>query len=142
MSDCNRFAKESRGSLFDTFVGFAITNILFYFGGWILGLSNVICTAAAIKSIFFGLILLMFILHKTSNAFADVYSEADSTRSIFHKIKQRYLIIGGFTVLSSVLAIIVPISQYERISSSDRSDICSFIWNRYIRLLYCQRSPL
>jgi nucleobase:cation symporter-1, NCS1 family len=32
--------------------------------------------------------------------------------SIFHKIKQRYLIIG-FTVLSTVLTMMVPISQYE-----------------------------
>jgi purine-cytosine permease-like protein len=114
LSDYNRFAKESRGSLFDTFVGFAITNVLFYFGGQVPGRSNIICATAAIQSILFGLILLMFILHETSNAFADVYSKVVSTQNIFHKIKQIYLIICGFTVLSIVLAIIVPISQYER----------------------------
>jgi NCS1 family nucleobase:cation symporter-1 len=42
-----------------------------------------------------------------------VYSAAVPTQSIVHKIKQRYL-ISGFTVLSIVLAIIVPILQYER----------------------------
>ena len=112
VSDYNRFAKQSRGAFLGTFVGFAITNILFYFGGLILGVSDIIGVVAAIQSIFFGLILLMFILHETSNAFADVYSAAVSTQSIFRKIKQRYLIIG-FTVLSIVLAIILPISQYQ-----------------------------
>ncbi|HZC21359.1 MAG TPA: cytosine permease [Nitrososphaeraceae archaeon] len=112
VSDYNRFAKNSRGAFSGTFVGFAITNILFYFGGLILGVGDVVAVVAAIQSIFFGLILLMFILHETSNAFADVYSAAVSTQTIFHKIKQSHLIIG-FTALSTVLAVMIPISQYE-----------------------------
>jgi NCS1 family nucleobase:cation symporter-1 len=74
VSDYNRFAKDSSGAFSGTFVGFAITNILFYFGGLILGVGNVVAVVAAVQSIFFGLILLMFILRETSNAFADVYS--------------------------------------------------------------------
>jgi len=112
VSDYNRFAKSSRGAFSGTLVGFTVTNILFYFAGLILGVGDVVAVVAAIQSIFFGLILLMFILHETSNAFADVYSAAVSTQSIIHKIKQGYLIIG-FTVLSTVLAVMIPISQYE-----------------------------
>jgi nucleobase:cation symporter-1, NCS1 family len=78
---------------------------------WIdLSVSDIIgVVAAIIQSIFFGLILLMFILHETSNAFADLYPAAVSTQSIFHKIKQRYLIIGYCSYDD------VPISQYETI---------------------------
>src|ERR671939_1503341 len=45
---------------------------------------------------------------EADNAFADVYSAAVSTQSIFRKIKQRYLIIG-FVALSIFLAITVSI---------------------------------
>ena len=79
-------------------MGFAITNILFYFGGVLVGNSDVVAIILALQSIFFGFLLFMFILHETTNAFADVYSSSVSTQSIFHKIKQRYLIIG-FTAL-------------------------------------------
>jgi NCS1 family nucleobase:cation symporter-1 len=82
VSDCNRFAKDSRGAFSGTFVGFAITNILFYFGGLILGVGDVVAVVAASQSIFFELNLLMFILHETSNAFADAYSAAVSTEYI------------------------------------------------------------
>jgi nucleobase:cation symporter-1, NCS1 family len=51
----------------------------------------------------------MFILYETSNAFADVYSAAVSTQSMFHKIKQSHLIIGS-TALSTILAVMIPIS--------------------------------
>ena len=112
VADYNRFAKDSKGAFRGTFVGFAITNILFYFGGVLVGNSDVVAIILAIQSIFFGFLLFMFILHETTNAFADVYSSAVSTQSIFHKIKQRYLIIG-FTALSTVLAMLIPISQYE-----------------------------
>jgi putative hydroxymethylpyrimidine transporter CytX len=112
VADYNRFAKDSKAAFRGTFVGFAITNILFYFGGVLVGNSDVVAIILAIQSIFFGFLLFMFILHETTNAFADVYSSSVSTQSIFHKIKQRYLIIG-FTALSTVLAMLIPISQYE-----------------------------
>jgi nucleobase:cation symporter-1, NCS1 family len=112
VSDYNRFARNSKGAFRGTFVGFAITNILFYFGGVLLGTSDVFAILFAIQSIFFGFLLLLFILHETTNAFADVYSSSVSTQSIYRKIKQRYLIIG-FTALSTALATTIPISQYE-----------------------------
>jgi putative hydroxymethylpyrimidine transporter CytX len=112
VSDYNRFAKDSKGAFRGTFVGFAITNVLFYFGGVLLGTSDVFAILFAIQSIFFGFLLLLFILHETTNAFADVYSSSVSTQSIYRKIKQSYLIVG-FTALSTVLAMTIPISQYE-----------------------------
>jgi purine-cytosine permease-like protein len=95
-----------------TFIGFAITNILFYFGGMLVNSSDTIAIVVSIQSMFFGVLLFMFIMHEITNAFADIYSSAISTQSVFHKINQRYLIIG-FTVLSTILAVIIPISRYE-----------------------------
>ena len=52
-ADYNRFAKDSKGAFRGTFVGFAITNILFYFGGVLVGNSDVVAIILAIQSIFF-----------------------------------------------------------------------------------------
>ena len=41
-ADYNRFSKESKGAFLGTFIGFTLTNILFYFGGVMLGLSDVV----------------------------------------------------------------------------------------------------
>jgi putative hydroxymethylpyrimidine transporter CytX len=111
-ADYNRFSKESKGAFKGTFVGFTLTNILFYFGGVMLGVSDVVGIIAAIQSIFFGFLLLILLVDEADNAFADVYSAAVSTQSIFRKIKQVYLIIG-FTTLSTILAITVSIASYE-----------------------------
>jgi putative hydroxymethylpyrimidine transporter CytX len=111
-ADYNRFAKESKGAFKGTFIGFTLTNILFYFGGVMLGVSDVVGIIAAIQSIFFGFLLLILLVDEADNAFADVYSAAVSTQSIFRKIKQLYLIIG-FTTLSTVLAMTISIANYE-----------------------------
>jgi putative hydroxymethylpyrimidine transporter CytX len=111
-ADYNRFAKESKGAFKGTFIGFTLTNILFYFGGVMLGVSDVVGIIAAIQSIFFGFLLLILLVDEADNAFADVYSAAVSTQSIFRKIKQLYLIIG-FTALSTVLAMTISIANYE-----------------------------
>ena len=111
-ADYNRFAKESKGAFKGTFIGFTLTNILFYFGGVMLGVSDVVAIIAAIQSIFFGFLLLILLVDEADNAFADVYSAAVSTQSIFRKLKQFYLIIG-FTALSTVLAMTISIANYE-----------------------------
>ncbi|MDP9288937.1 MAG: cytosine permease [Thermoproteota archaeon] len=111
-ADYNRFAKGSKGAFKGTFIGFTLTNILFYFGGVMLGVSDVVGIIAAIQSIFFGFLLLILLVDEADNAFADVYSAAVSTQSIFRKIKQLYLIIG-FTALSTVLAMTISIANYE-----------------------------
>ena len=111
-ADYNRFAKGSKGAFRGTFIGFTITNILFYFGGVMLGVSDVVGIITAIQSIFFGFLLLILLVDEADNAFADVYSAAISTQSIFRKIKQHYLIIG-FTALSTILAMSISIANYE-----------------------------
>jgi nucleobase:cation symporter-1, NCS1 family len=111
-ADYNRFARSSKDAFKGTFIGFALTNVLFYFGGLMLGISDTVGIINAIQSILFGFLLLVLLTDEADNAFADVYSAAVSTQSIFRKIKQRYLIIG-FVTLSIVLAITISIETYE-----------------------------
>lgn len=112
VADYNRFAHNSKGAFRGTLVGFTVTNILFYFGGLLLGRSDVVAIISVIQSLFFGFLLLVLLADEADNAFADVYSAAVSAQNIFHKVNQRYLIIG-FTALSTILAILVPISEYQ-----------------------------
>ena len=112
VADYNRFAHNSKGAFRGTLVGFSVTNILFYFGGLLLGRSDVVAIISVIQSLFFGFLLLVLLADEADNAFADVYSAAVSAQNIFHKVNQRYLIIG-FTAISTILAILVPISEYQ-----------------------------
>ena len=112
VSDYNRFAHDSKSAFRGTLLGFTITNILFYFGGVLLGKSDILAIISVIQSLFFGFLLLVLLADEADNAFADVYSAAVSAQNIFHKVNQRYLIVG-FTALSTVLAILVPISEYQ-----------------------------
>jgi nucleobase:cation symporter-1, NCS1 family len=112
VADYNRFSKKSKSALWGTFIGFTLTNILFYFGGVLLGTSDVFAIVAAIQAMFFGFLMLLLIVDEADNAFADIYSAAVSTQNIFPKISQKYL-IAGFTGLSAILAMLVSIQQYE-----------------------------
>jgi nucleobase:cation symporter-1, NCS1 family len=112
VADYNRFSKKSKSALWGTFIGFTMTNILFYFGGVLLGTSDVLAIVAAIQAMFFGFLMLLLIVDEADNAFADVYSAAVSTQDIFPKISQKYLIVG-FTALSAMLAMLVSVQQYE-----------------------------
>ena len=112
VADYNRFAKKSKSALWGTFIGFTMTNILFYFGGVLIGTSDVIEIIIAIQAMFFGFLMLLLIVDEADNAFADAYSAAVSTQNIFSKISQKHLVIG-FTALSAILAMVVSIQQYE-----------------------------
>ena len=112
VADYNRFAKKSKSALWGTLIGFTMTNILFYFGGVLIGTSDVIEIVIEIQAMFFGFLMLLLIVDEADNAFADVYSAAVSTQDIFSKISQKHLIIG-FTALSAVLAMVVSIQDYE-----------------------------
>jgi nucleobase:cation symporter-1, NCS1 family len=111
-ADYNRFAKNSNSAFKGTVVGFAVTNVLFYFAGVLLGTSDIVTIITAIQSIFFGFLMLVLIVDETDNTFADVYSASVSTQSIFPKFDQRYL-IAGFTAFSIIMANLIPISQYQ-----------------------------
>ena len=112
VADYNRFAKKSKTALWGTFIGFTMTNILFYFGGVLLGTFDVIGIVIAIQAMFFGFLMLLLIVDEADNAFADVYSAAVSLQDIFSKLNQKHLIVG-FTALSALLAMVVSIDQYE-----------------------------
>jgi len=112
VADYNRFAKKSKSALWGTFIGFTITNILFYFGGVLIGEFDVIAIIVAIQVMFFGFLMLLLIVDEADNAFADVYSAAVSAQNIFSKINQKHLIVG-LTMTSTMLAMVVSIQQYE-----------------------------
>jgi putative hydroxymethylpyrimidine transporter CytX len=112
VADYNRFAKKSRSALWGTLIGFTMTNILFYFGGVLLGTFDIIAIVVAIQAMFFGFLMLLLIVDEADNAFADVYSAAVSAQDIFSKVSQKHLVVG-FTALSAVLAMVVSIQQYE-----------------------------
>lgn len=113
VSDYNRFAKTSKGAFMGTLIGFSITNIIFYVGGLLFGVGDVSSIIISIQAILFGFILLVMIVDEIDNAFADIYSAAISSQSIFHNLNQRHLIIG-FSIVSTILAIFVSIEGYEQ----------------------------
>ncbi len=112
VADYNRFAKKSRSAMWATLIGFTMTNILFYFGGVLLGTSDVMGILVAIQMMFLGFLMLLLIVDEADNAFADVYSAAVSTQNIFSNLSQKHLIVG-LTALSTVLAMMISIQQYE-----------------------------
>jgi putative hydroxymethylpyrimidine transporter CytX len=113
VSDYNRFAKTSKGAFIGTLIGFSITNIIFYVGGLLFGVGDISYIIISIQAILFGFILLVMIVDEIDNAFADIYSAAISSQSIFHNLNQRHLIIG-FSIVSTILAIFVSIEGYEQ----------------------------
>ncbi|HEX9318089.1 MAG TPA: cytosine permease [Nitrososphaeraceae archaeon] len=112
VADYNRFSKDSNSAFKGTLTGFAVTNILFYIGGVLLGASDIVAIVSAIQSILFGFVILVLIVDETDNTFADVYSASVSTQNIFPKFDQRILIIG-ITAFSAIMANIIPISEYQ-----------------------------
>ncbi|MGE5821347.1 MAG: purine-cytosine permease family protein [Nitrososphaerota archaeon] len=113
VSDYNRFAKTSKGAFIGTLIGFSITNIIFYVGGLLFGFGDISSIIISIQAILSGFILLVMIVDEIDNAFADIYSAAISSQSIFHNLNQRHLIIG-FSIVSTILAIFVSIEGYEQ----------------------------
>jgi NCS1 family nucleobase:cation symporter-1 len=113
VSDYNRFAKTSKGAFMGTLIGFSITNIIFYVGGLLFGVGDISTIIISIQAILFGFILLVMIVDEIDNAFADIYSAAISSQSIFHNLNQRHLIIG-FSIVSTILATFISIEGYEQ----------------------------
>ena len=111
-ADYNRFARNGRTAMWATFIGFTLTNILFYFGGLLLGTSDIIGIVMAVQAMFFGFLMLLLVVDEADNAFADVYSAAVSTQNIFSNLNQKHLIIG-FAAASAILAMVVSIEEYQ-----------------------------
>lgn len=112
VADYNRFAKNSKNAFFGTFIGFSITNCLFYVIGLLLGISDVFEILVAIQAFFYGFILLVLIVDEVDNVFANIFSSAMSFKNIYNKMNYKYLVVF-FTGLGVLLANLVPIQQYE-----------------------------
>lgn len=112
VADYNRFAKRGRAALWGTLFGFMLTNILFYFGGLLIGEFDVIAIIMVIQAMFFGFLMLLLIVDEADNAFADVYSAAVSAQNIFSHVNQKHLVVG-LTAVGTMLAMVVSIQQYE-----------------------------
>lgn len=114
VSDYSRFAKSSSAGFWGTYIGYVIANVIGYgVGALLVLLTNTADVVAAILLVQFGAVTLLFILtYEADNGFADLYSAAVSIQNLFPKAKQRLLVIG-IGILSMVLAMLIPIMQYE-----------------------------
>src|SRR6478735_3005638 len=112
VSDYNRFAKKSKNAFLGTFIGFSITNCLFYVIGLLLGISDIFAILLAIQTFFYGFVLLVLIVDEVDNVFANIFSSAMSFNNIYNKINYKYLVVC-FTIVGVVLSNIIPIYQYE-----------------------------
>ena len=112
VADYNRFAKNSKNAFYGTFIGFSITNCLFYVIGFLLGISDIFAILVAIQTFFYGFFLLVLIVDEVDNVFANIFSSVMSFKNIYNKINYKYLVIF-FTALGVLLANIIPIQQYE-----------------------------
>jgi putative hydroxymethylpyrimidine transporter CytX len=112
VADYNRFAQKSKNAFFGTFIGFSITNTIFYVIGVLLGINDVFEILFAIQTFFYGFILLILIVDEIDNVFADIFSSAMSFKNIFNKINYKYL-VTIYTAFSCILANVISIDQYE-----------------------------
>jgi nucleobase:cation symporter-1, NCS1 family len=112
VADYNRFAKKSKNAFYGTFIGFSITNCLFYVIGFLLGISDIFVILVTIQTFFYGFFLLVLIVDEVDNVFANIFSSAMSFKNIYNKINYKYLVIF-FTALGVLLANLIPIQQYE-----------------------------
>jgi NCS1 family nucleobase:cation symporter-1 len=116
VADYNRFARNSRGAFWGTYLGYALANVWFYSLGAILIL--VLQTddlVGAITAMGMGWLALAIILvDETDNAFADIYSTAVSGQNILSKVPQRVLILGA-GIVSLVLAVLVSTMEAHQV---------------------------
>jgi NCS1 family nucleobase:cation symporter-1 len=114
VSDYNRFARSSNAGFWGTYIGYVMANVIGYGVGALLVLSMATAdVVTAILLVQFGAVALLFILtYEVDNGFADLYSAAVSIQNIIPKARQRLLIVG-IGILSMVLALVIPIMQYE-----------------------------
>jgi putative hydroxymethylpyrimidine transporter CytX len=122
VADYSRFARSRRGAFWGTGLGYCISHVWFYALGAVLGLSAAVTMdpntpiaplLAAIGGLTAGWVaLLILLVGETDEAFANVYSAAVSTRNLRGKANERTLVLG-FSGLVLILAVTVPLVQYE-----------------------------
>jgi nucleobase:cation symporter-1, NCS1 family len=93
VADYNRFAKKNKNAFLGTFIGFSITNCLFYVIELLLGISDIFAILLAIQTFFYGFVLLVLIVDEVDNVFANIFSSARSFKNIYNKINYKYLVV-------------------------------------------------
>jgi putative hydroxymethylpyrimidine transporter CytX len=107
-ADFNRFARDSRGAFWGTYLGYALANIWFYALGavFILVLQTDDLVGAVTAMGMGWLALAIILVDETDNAFADIYSAAVSSQNVLSRVPQRAL-IAVVGLISLILAVAV-----------------------------------
>jgi NCS1 family nucleobase:cation symporter-1 len=114
VADYTRFGRSARPVFWGTALGYFVANVWFYALGaayaLALGGGDLIQAILAASG---GLLALGLILvDETDNAFADIYSAAVSTGNVLPQLATPWLALG-YGALCTVLALLVPIGQYQ-----------------------------
>jgi NCS1 family nucleobase:cation symporter-1 len=117
VADYSRFARRSGAAFWGTSAGYFAAQVWFYVLGVLLALSLAVAAPGdimgAIARLTGGALMLLVILaDEVDEAFANVYSTAVSILNIVPGLGLRPLAIG-VGALSTILAIFVPLDQYE-----------------------------
>lgn len=114
VADYNRFARRSGPAFWGTLLGYTVANVWFYALGalFILALKTTDLIPAILSVAGGWLALLLLLVDETDNGFADIYSAAISLQNLVPRVSQRGL-VSGVGVIVFLLAVAVPIAQYE-----------------------------
>ncbi|EGF89177.1 permease for cytosine/purine, uracil, thiamine, allantoin family protein [Asticcacaulis biprosthecium C19] len=114
IADYSRFGKSPGGMLKGSAGGYLLANIWFYSLGAAFALTAhgnpdglLLAALAATGG---GLALLLILIDETDNVFADIFSAATSTGTLF-PVKMTYLVVG-FGLLSTLIALFVPMGKF------------------------------
>lgn len=114
IADYTRFAKSKKGAVLGSFLGYFIGSSWMYIIGLSLGIISgtaspgAFLVAANLSLTAFGII----VLSTVTTTFLDVYSAGVSGVNIFKKVKEKNLALV-VAVISTILALVVPMQQYE-----------------------------
>lgn len=114
IADYSRFGKSSGAMFRGTGLGYLLANIWFF----ALGAAYALISAndpqgmllSALATTGGGLALLLILIDETDNVFADIFSAATSTASMFH-FRISHLVIA-FGVLCTLIALFVPMDSF------------------------------
>jgi NCS1 family nucleobase:cation symporter-1 len=114
IADYARFGKSSKAMFRGSALGYVLANIWFF----ALGAAYALISAndpqgmllSALATTGGGLALLLILIDETDNVFADIFSAATSTASIFH-FRISHLVMG-FGALCTFIALFVPMDSF------------------------------
>ncbi len=122
VADYSRLASTRRAAFWGTGFGYFVSHVWFYALGALLGVAAAVTAdpnapisplLAAIAALTAGwAALLILLVAETDEAFANIYSAAVSMQNMVTRLGQRAL-VGVFGAVVLVLAVVVPLVQYE-----------------------------